>query len=182
MLSTLREISYTKTIVSDAYHGTSSKSAKLILKSKQFKLSIGDSEFFGNGVYFYERDPSHCSYFGQKACRRDGSQEYVILQATVELGKCFDLLVQKYRDILEHTLNILSKAKQGNTSDGAAINYIADNVCKIDTVRGIRAVGELLDGSKNTRKVQRSMIVVRDTEKISDVNIFQRGSCYALRY
>ncbi|GET30017.1 hypothetical protein [Prolixibacter sp. SD074] len=34
------------------HHGTSHRSAKLIIKSN-FELSIGDDEWLGNGVYFF---------------------------------------------------------------------------------------------------------------------------------
>lgn len=118
------------------YHGTSPEMARDILL-KGFNLSIGDDLYLGDGIYFFEEDPS--SAF--KWCKKKRYKGCFVIEANVEANEIFDLTKSHNKRILEKAIDYIRMGLRSEKSseifllDGAAINYIYKYIKKFDLVR-----------------------------------------------
>lgn len=73
--------------VAYAYHGTTEKAAKAILKSG-FRASRNKYDWLGDGVYFFQDAPMRAWEWA----RRNHGDDAVVLEARIRLMNCIDLL------------------------------------------------------------------------------------------
>lgn len=124
------DIQYSGKIISDAYHGTSLENATEIM-SNGFKISTGEHQYLGDGVYFFESSLSEA----EKWAKKHHSPHYVVIKAVVALGSCLDLVNDDYKIKLRKiSKKLMERKKVKKINDAAVINYIAE-FGKIDTIR-----------------------------------------------
>jgi hypothetical protein len=123
-------IEYKEKIISESYHGTNIEGAESIVQ-EGFELSRGDHQFLGLGVYFFKKSQWHAEDWAR---RQRNFDTVAILQAMVEIGKCLDLDRPKHRSLVEKTYRKLEQEGYGEATDAVVINFLASEICEIDTV------------------------------------------------
>ena len=86
------------------FHGTDEKTAAEIINGKTtLSYSKNDYDWLGEGVYFWENNFERASQFAHKECKRNPAKiaKPFVLGAALDLGRCLDLLDQKYLDLLK---------------------------------------------------------------------------------
>lgn len=176
-------------------HGTSQESALNILKDN-YKGSIGDSEWLGDGVYFFTKGVvSNTSELAKKwaitqawdnATKSYKYSKYAVVNSeiVVEEHSFLDLTTSEGIEIFEYLkkrfLGLIRK--QLNFLDGHLLNLArGEGILPLDVVKGnfyIKFVEERLN-FQNFRTPNCTICVVFDPEKnITHTNIFQSGSIY----
>lgn len=135
------------------YHGTSLKSAKLIISSN-FKLSVGDKEWLGNGVYFFingisskpekQAEDWAIAEAWDKIAQRNKYERYSVIKSSIEVedDKFLDLTVEEGVEILNYLTDKFEKKikilkKRLVFIDGLVINLArGEGILDIDVVKG----------------------------------------------
>lgn len=135
------------------YHGTSSESAKEILDSN-YELSIGDSEWIGNGVYFFisgisSKPDEQAKKWAIAQSWDNGLKKYrykrfCVIKSKIEAKEdsILDLTTEDGVEILNYFLECFeNKIKQINKRlhyiDGLLINFAREEgILNIDVVKG----------------------------------------------
>ena len=134
------------------YHGTSRAAAEAIL-DEGFKASSNRFDWLGDGVYFFQDQPSRAQQWAEERYGSDG----VVLEAEIDLTDCMDLLdlswfalVSEAHDavVASHRSARLRLPKQEGLAHGLdrlVINYavgvLYDRGLNIRSVRGVFAEG-----------------------------------------
>jgi hypothetical protein len=171
------EIKPTDTTIPDAYHGTSKANAEIILR-EGFKPSVGEKQYLGDGVYFFESSKHEAVTWAR---RTYDEHQVAVIHAMIRLGRCFDLYNHEY---LTFFVNFAERLRQEaeqrhlrsgrpmvTVTDALVVNLIAQKV-KIDTVRAGRSrrARRMFPGS-NWFLGQQIIICVRNIHNISDVRM-----------
>lgn len=161
-------------IVPDAYHGTDGPSADAILVSG-FRHSVGEKQYLGDGVYFFEAAPDRAARWAKKRCKRIRSNRYAVLRAEVQLGRCLDLHDDRIRELLSRIAAKMEK--RGRPLSDAAVISFAAQIYPIDTVRASRTVssGGTLFASSHFARAVELIICVRSTGNIFKVALAATG-------
>lgn len=165
------KIIYIKKIIPDAYHGTSLEVSNEIVQTREFEISTGNHQYFGDGVYFFE---SQDEYAKRWAKNRFGNKCRIgIIRAVIDLGRCFNLTIPKFKRLYLTIKGELQKFQNGKLSDAAVINYIAVNIVKPepDTIKGLN-IG--YDGKKLSERIyarDEIIICVRNLRNILDCEL-----------
>lgn len=127
------------------YHGTSEDGCKGILMDKRFKCSTGNSQWLGDGVYFFQ-DDRHQAYmffknkFGMQNVRRH--EEIHVLQANIQAedDNVIDLVTDEGRRQIDDFKRTFEQ-NFGNTvihqlTDTALLNLLYKSV-PYDLVRAV---------------------------------------------
>jgi hypothetical protein len=137
----------------DGHHGTSSDSTKEIIRSN-YKLSVGDDEWLGNGVYFFvsgvstktielaEKWAIAQSWDNKTKTRKYNS--YCVLQSSIQVdeSKFLDLTVEEGVEILAYLVEkykekIKTIGKKMTFSDGFLLNLARqEGVLPLEVVKG----------------------------------------------
>lgn len=135
------------------FHGTSLKSAKLIIAS-DFELSIGDKEWLGNGVYFFidgisskpEKQAEDWAIVEawDRLLRRNKYEKYSVIKSLIEVDEdnFLDLTTEDGVEVLNYITDkfedkIKKLKKKLNFIDGLIINLARGEAkLDIDVVKG----------------------------------------------
>lgn len=166
------------------YHGTTEAAANEILSTGTFNLSRKQYDWLGGGFYFFEYAPHRAWQWAQIVAEQRGGIPAVI-EATIQLGRCVNLLDTAHMDGLPEVYAALREKRQQaglsvprNTDRGAhfldrdVVNlYCAlaeqENSTPYQTVRGCFPEGEpVYAGSKILRRTH-VQIAVRDAACIT---------------
>lgn len=164
-------------VVPDAYHGTELSRAEKIVNDNEFIPSTREDSFLGFGVYFWEGSAENAVWWA-KLTHKD-SKAYGVLKATVELGRCLDLMAKENRNELRRWKDTLTKRYRDRTiTDALAINsYAGRRTGHVDTVRCVFAPAKpkpLFTGSRILDF--RLVICVRNVKNISSIALVADGS------
>lgn len=159
----------TRTLVSDALHGTSNSNAESILRDG---FRSGSPGFLGLGVYFahgneaekYARDHAE-----GRARRDELDRPLAILSAILELGNCVDLENPAHLLIVSEIIAVLRAKTKKDYTEGDAITLLAEKQA-IDTVRG-PLTQPMWPGARLARRVETHFICVRNPSKILDLRL-----------
>jgi len=86
------------------FHATDKKIAeKLVNCSQDFTHSQNDSDWLGEGIYFWENNLKRAIDYGDQLKNRMSSlvKNPTVVGAIIDLGNCFDLLNQEHLDFLK---------------------------------------------------------------------------------
>lgn len=137
----------------EGHHGTSVDSAKEILNSN-YKLSIGDGEWLGDGVYFFISGVSTKTVelaekwaIAQSWDKKNKNliyQEYCVIQSEIEVDESefLDLTVEEGVEILEYLVDkykekIDSIRKRMKFLDGFLLNLArGEGILPLEVVKG----------------------------------------------
>jgi len=170
------------------YHGCSREAAERIVEEQNFQPSTKTYDWLGEGFYFWEYAPYRALDWATRKCERDGGEPAVV-QATVRLGRCLNLLDTEYLPGLAEIYDLLA-AEAGeaklprNTKQGAHFldRAIIDAFCQttirrttipLQTVRGTFPEGEpIYPGSKILSRTH-TQIAVRDASCVVKISLVQ---------
>jgi len=167
-----------------AYHGCHKDVAERLLSSEPFRASINEYDWLGPGVYFWEYAP----YRALEWARRRFAEDAAVIEATLALGHCLNLMDSPYFARLQ---TAYGKVVLGLQAEGMSIpenqhgkhildSLVVDKVCTIyteetgtsfETVRGCFPEGKpVFDGSQILRYTH-VQIAVRDEHCISRLKL-----------
>lgn len=163
-------------IIPDAYHGTKAKFARNICKNG-FKISTGEKQFLGDGVYFFESSMIHAQNWARK--QKEHSGEIIgVIKSVVNLGRCLDLHDKEHIELIADVAERLKKRINKNITDAVAINFIATNFNSIDSVRATyfspHVKNMIFEGSRFYEYV-RLMICIRNLKNILKISLAYEG-------
>ncbi|MFA6221452.1 MAG: hypothetical protein WC647_03985 [Desulfomonilaceae bacterium] len=162
-------------VIPDAYHGTVFHNAQKIISNNKFVPSDDLDTHLGTGVYFYETAIDLAVWWAKKKSK--GSGRYGVLQATVQLGRCLDLIAQENRDKIKFWRSVLvERFKDKKIKLRWVINSYAEEF-GADTVRCIYVPPDpqvVEEGSGIYEKV-RLVICVRNAENILRISLAESG-------
>ena len=172
--TTTPQIQYTKKIIPDALHGTDFASYKNIC-NKGFECSIGDDQFLGEGVYFWEGSYLLALRWAQRKTRAQSSREYAIIQASIDLGVCLDLSKPEHLEIIEKAVGQLRKHTSKELNDAVVLNFIDYTIQKLDTVRAIHPKGKhrIFKESRYLARVE-PIICIKNTDMIITFELYEK--------
>ena len=183
MDSMSRLVTAPRTVI--GYHGCSKEAAEQILVVRRFLPSQRAYGWLGEGVYFWEYAPYRALDWAIVKCDRKGDQP-AVLQATIHLGRCLNLLDIRHVPNLERTYrkffaSIGEERIPVNTDQGAHFldRAVIDAYCRgagvssrpHQTVRGSFAEGEPIYPGSKTLKKAHAQIAVRDPDCIRNVSL-----------
>lgn len=166
------------------YHGCSREAAARLLAGEGFVVSNNAYDWLGRGVYFWEYAPVRALEWA----RARYGQEAAVLEATIRLGNCLNLLDTRHQPNISQVFSTLISSldrenipRPANTRRGAHFldRWIIDEYCFLveqlqdtepfETVRGCFPEGEpLYEGSKLFSKTH-VQIAVRNPRCISSI-------------
>lgn len=175
-----------KTVV--GYHGCSLDVAETILAENRFQVSVNTYDWLGEGAYFWEFAPYRALEWARERYGGSGSEPAVV-GATLQLGRCLNLLDTEHLPGLEDVYNVFvqtvgSERIPRNTEAGAHFldRRIMDAYCRLieeqnpapfQTVRGCFPEGEpIYRGSKILKKAH-VQIAARDVTCISRLHLVE---------
>lgn len=128
------------------YHGTSVRIAHTILRNPNalnWRISKGDHQWLGDGVYFFEDDPEAARWWA-RSIKGFSNWAVIEVQITVEEHELLNLVLEEHRRVLEEVLHGIAKRleKSGNTAiayrDAEAINLLCTKIApQIKCVRAM---------------------------------------------
>ena len=174
-----------------AYHGCSRESAERIVSQQAFLPSTRTYDWLGEGIYFWEYAPYRALEWATLKCKREGG-EPAVLQATIKLGRCLNLLdIEAMTGLADVYASIAKDENVGetellrNTEQGAHYldRAVIDTYCRraatsksivvLQTVRGSFPEGKpIYPGSKILSRTH-TQIAVRDSSCITKVSLVQ---------
>jgi hypothetical protein len=125
-----------KTVVNDAYHGTSGEFAQLI-ESQGFKVG-GVGGFLGRGAYFFQgADAFEWAHWWAEKCCKEGkfARPLGMIKASIELGLCLDYENPEHTKLIRKVADILKKRLGSRPFDESNVVDLIAYDTKIDTVR-----------------------------------------------
>jgi hypothetical protein len=156
----------------DQFHGTTLENAQSILTSG-FRFGKSEGLYHGDGVYFFDGSAWHALDYAMRYNRK--GVQLAVIQATVTLGRCFDLSNKEHRDILSEAAAVFA-SKGIEASDNRLINLLAETF-NFDTVRVVYTtpqVGTIFDESRVYDR-QSLIICVRNLSCISSTRIIRQA-------
>ncbi len=123
------------------YHGTTKNNANIIYSTKYFKNSIGNNEYMGNGIYFYDNHINalhmcigkYIKAYKTIPTYKKLSEEYAIVSAVLKVNdnEILDMnsyavklkLYYLYKKIKDSMINVNDK----QMNDGFYLNFISKN-------------------------------------------------------
>jgi hypothetical protein len=99
------------------FHGIDKKAALRILNGEdRFRHSDNNYDWLGTGIYFWENNLERARQYALEDQQRAGStiSDPFVLGTVLELGKCLDLLDQKYNDFLKVAYEQLKENLEAN--------------------------------------------------------------------
>lgn len=168
------------------YHGCSREAASALLAGQPWRRSANAYDWLGEGIYFWEYAP----YRALAWARECFGEQAAILQATLRLGHCLNLLDVGHQQALRR---IYAEAQQLSASAGVPLPlntargahfldcYIVDRYCRMladdpdaatmQTVRGCFPEGDpIYPGSKILTEAH-VQIAVRDADCILSLSL-----------
>lgn len=175
-----RKVLFTAPVSVTGYHGCSRQAAKKILDEGNFIPSEEHYDWLGNGAYFWEYGPHRAREWAEEKFEA----EAVVLEATIHLGRCLNLLDTEHYEQLAEAYRTVAKMLPGeempvNTVKGAhyldnlIINFYCDiteeEVGSFQTVRGCYLEGEAIYSGSRLVTKNHIQIAVRDMACISNI-------------
>lgn len=170
-------------MVQRAYHGTSLKNAKKICKANNeidFKMSCGENEWLGHGVYFFDNEQDARDW----SIKVRRFNKIGIISATIkaEEEKVLNLISnQKHIDIFINTIEKVRQKSEQFKNENIYTNYTAlamkilMEAIKYDVIKAIfkpdKKLKEKIKDIPSNMLVGRIQICVVNTDCISDCNI-----------
>lgn len=163
------------------FHGCHTAAAREILAGGSFLPSQNGYDWLGQGIYFWEDGSARAAEWARKRFGDEG----VVLQATIDLGHCLNLLDTAHFERMEQSyqgiaitfkdlgLPLPDNARKRHSLDYLVLEtYCSDAIVynlAFDTVRGCFPEGKpLYHGSKILRETH-IQVAVRDLSCISDL-------------
>jgi hypothetical protein len=173
------------------YHGCTVPIADAILAVGGFPASENRYDWLGRGIYFWEYAPYRALELARYLGLQRG-EEAAVLQATIRLGKCVNLMdVKDHADLLT-TYNLLiefygeenlpsNTARGGHFRDRLVIDTYCDQAAaqgaSVDAVRGTFPEGEPIYPGSMILSLAHTQIAVRNPDCITNLRLvrFERG-------
>lgn len=172
------------------YHGCTERSADIIVAKQEYIHSKEDTDWLGDGFYFWEYAPHRAEEWADIICKRadDGSKPAVI-RATIRLGRCLNLLDIAYMQDLAITYpkvvanyETLNRPLPRNTATGAhrldrqVVNLYCKEMAEVagvpfQTVRGCFPEGKPIYPDSKILGKTHVQIAVRDDACILEPTI-----------
>ncbi len=160
------------------HHGTSRENVPKILDSG-FKVSIGEEQWFGEGVYFFEDDPVEAKNWAIKI--KGFVRNWAVLKARIEANNVLDITKGREWNVFIGIRKRIAEAnkekghKNKVINDVVAINLMCQQFTRttgetIDVVKaGLNAPGyQWTDAVTNIPRMQ-YQVCVKNVDCISDV-------------
>ncbi len=156
------------------YHGTVASRVEDVVFRQRFKPSVNDYDWLGHGIYFWEGSADHAI---QWAVGRHGKSAAVV-QATIRLGHCLDLLDTKYVPLLQTARRELEadcKSREvqvpvnlgdSHDLDCAIVEWVCTHHLEAETVRAAFRQGPALFPGSMFQDLTHIQIAVRDPSAI----------------
>jgi hypothetical protein len=166
------------------YHGCHVDTANELVSGADFRPSENGYDWLGRGIYFWEDGPSRAAEWARNKFGDQGA----VVQATIDLGHCLNLLDTTHFDRMEdsyqdfvRTYKLLGLTIPRNTHKLHKLDYVViEYYCEIfiethgkafGAVRGCFPEGNpLYEGSKILRETH-IQVAVRDADCISGVAV-----------
>lgn len=161
------DITYQKKIVPDCYHGTDGESASKIKSDSCFLASTGDKQFLGDGVYFFEGDVMRAQEWGRDKAKRLRTKFFSVFLATVDLGACLDLSIDRHRDIVYYLREKIIARGVYKITDAVVINYLA-KITILDCVKCVYAEKSPLYPGSRIPARSKVVVCVRNPARIEE--------------
>jgi len=179
---------HTRTII--GYHGCSRETADRILDGEPFLASVGDVEWLGDGVYFWEYGYERARDWAEERAGAGKFDEPAVVGAVVHLGNCFDLLDTRFTKALGTAFQMFEQVcresgvtiRQNRGRDGdlkaryldcAVLNFLLENAETetpgYDTVRGVFQEGDAAFEGSMIRRASHIQVAVRNPDAILGV-------------
>jgi len=169
-------IKYKNEIILNCYHGTDSDSAQRVEKNGRFAPTRGDSNFLGDGVYFFKGDFNQAKLHAIYVAKSRKLAFFVVFNASVHLGACLDLCNAEHRENLIHLRGIFSRVLSSHIiNDQTLINFYAMNVQQIDTVLCEYSCKWPFGSDSRSSCKSGVMICIRNLAAIRKFMIYYRG-------
>lgn len=179
----------------NGFHGTSLKSAKLIVESN-FELSIGDKEWLGDGVYFFisgiSSKPEKQAEDWAKVqawdnlLKKNKYERYSVIKSIIDVEeeKFLDLTMEEGVEILKYLINkfenkIKTLKRNLKFIDGLVINHARkEGILDIDVVKGnfyIKFARERIYGINQRTNNCTICTVFEPNKNLSETKILKTG-------
>jgi hypothetical protein len=163
------------------YHGCEASVGERVRKTKVFRLSVGDQEWLGDGVYFFEGDPGPARWW-VKSRRKYPKWEILKADISAAESQVLDLLKEDDFDEFQRSLRMLVDhtetlgAPVVGFKDGAVINAL----CRIVPCKVVRAPFDwgtegVRRGYSRIRKTH-IQLAVRDPSCIVGIRLHERSA------
>ena len=165
------------------YHGCEMSTARRLLEGEPFRLSANDYDWLGSGTYFWEYAPIRARGWAKQ---RFGGN-WAVLQATINLGDCLNLLDTDYFEDLRavHTELLNSFRDLGltppmnNKGANRLDRMIVDRFSQVyqardnrfDTVRGCFQEGQPIFAGSRLYSHNHVQIAVRNMDCIQTLHL-----------
>jgi len=166
------------------YHGCYTDAAREILAGGSFLPSQNGYDWLGQGIYFWEDGPARAAEWARKRFGDEG----VVLQATIDLGHClnlldtahFDRMERSYREIVDAArlsgVTLPVNVRKRHELDYLVVERYCETVASrggeaFQTVRGCFPEGSpLYTGSRILRETH-IQVAVRDARQIQNLSV-----------
>jgi len=165
------------------YHGCELSTARRLLAGDPFRLSANDYDWLGSGVYFWEYAP----FRAQGWARQRFGDNWAVLQATISLGDCLNLLDTDYFEDLQAvhselmaSLDAFGLAPPANRRGANRLDrMIIDRFSQVhqgrgghfDTVRGSFQEGQPIFAGSQLYSQSHVQIAVRNIDCIQTLHL-----------
>jgi len=122
------------------YHGTSQAVAKEI-EQTSFKLSAPDSgAFLGEGVYFFDNQPSQAKRWARTR-REFIGKPIAVIESRIRYGRLLNLTENEHKDLLNWFAGEFRRRSGTENASLAAIIDIAAEKLNVEVVKAVRIPG-----------------------------------------
>lgn len=143
------------------YHGTSAAKGDAIVRDKVFCPSLGDHQWLGDGVYFFE-DYEEAQRWGNRVRKYP---QPVVIEALIVSEKIFDLTrikdLDKYNGFIARLVEKLGINQRKEFKEQFEDGYILNTLCRLEPYDVIRAVFKSHLALKCLREHDSSIIPVQ---------------------
>lgn len=139
------------------FHGCDTEIGEAVLSGKKsLKISANEYDWLGNGIYFWEGDPSRAQKFSQQATKEEQKvskgqvKEPFVLGAIIDLGYCCNLVdsdaLSELRDAHAYLKQITESSDKQlpvNRGDDQDLKARLLDCAVIETMHAIRFIDDL---------------------------------------
>lgn len=164
------QVSTTLNVIPDCYHTTTSENFEIIVNDG-FILSQGDDQWLGDGVYFWESTLPTARWWAQ----HKKFSSWVIVKAELHLGICLNLANSEHTDILQNCKKKLEERGYPKCTDAIVINFLAENIQQIDSVRSSFVYQKSPLYTDSRIKPYNPIVCMRNVKNILSYSVQERG-------
>ncbi len=123
--------------VTAGYHGTSLGAAEEIVRTK-FKMSAPDSRaFLGEGVYFFDNQPSQAKHWAVTRCGRMAGSRVAVIESKIRYGRLLNLADRQQQDSIQWFAREYQRKADKTVTLPTIIDIVAEKL-SADVVKAMR--------------------------------------------